>query len=243
MTQGFSDPKQDSVEETALLLIDDDVELCSLMSEYFVENGFAVEIAVGGRQGLARAIEGRHDLVILDIMLPDLDGLEVLRQLRRKSFVPVIMLTARTAEADRVAGLEEGADDYLPKPFSPGELLARIRAVLRRSRDRSPRPEAYHLAGITLLPGTREVRLGRQIVNLTTTEYEILEYLVRCAGRAVSRNELTTALYRRRATPFDRVLDVHVSHLRRKLGAWGERIRTVRGMGYVVRDESRGERG
>jgi two-component system response regulator CpxR len=153
------------------------------------------------------------------------------------------MLTARTAQADRVAGLDAGADDYLPKPFGPEELLARIRALLRRT-GRAPRvSEAIEAGPLRLITAAREARLGGAVIDLTTAEYDVLEYLTRAAGRVVSRDELTAALYRRRALPFDRALDVHVSNLRRKLGAEGALIRTVRGVGYLFRGdaESRGE--
>jgi two-component system response regulator CpxR len=224
----------------SLLLVDDDVELGEMMREFFARRGIALEVVHDGRSGLARALEGGYDLLLLDVMLPGLDGLELLHQLRRSSQVPVIMLTARTAAADRISGLEAGADDYLPKPFGPEELVARIRAVLRRAR-RGPMPgqppEVLEVEGVQLIPAARTIRCAGATVNLTTTEYDILEQLVRAAGRIVSRDELTALLYQRKATPFDRVLDVHVSHLRKKLGRYGELIRTVRGAGYLFRTQ------
>src|SRR5271165_5266316 len=217
----------------SVLLIDVDTELCELMREYFAERGMVLEAVHDGRRGLGRAMSGNHDLIILDIMLPELDGLEVLRQLRRRSATPIIMLTARTAPMDRVAGLDAGADDYLPKPFGPEELVARIRAVLRRTGRLAAPADVVEMNGVRLVPGKREVWVEDVPVETTTTEFDLLELLVRSAGRVVSRQELTIVLYQRPATPFDRVLDVHVSHLRKKLGVRGDLIRTVRGVGYL----------
>jgi two-component system response regulator CpxR len=222
-------------EPISVLLIDDDVELCDLMREFFAGQGIRLEDAHDGRRGLARALGGRHDLLLLDVMMPGLDGFEVLRQVRRQSQVPVIMLTARTAQKDRIAGLDAGADDYLPKPFGPHELLARIRAVLRRAGRMGKLPETIEVGGIQVVPSAREVVCGGEPVALTTIEFDVLEFLMRAAGRIVSRDELTAALYRRRASPFDRALDVHISNLRKKLGPRGALIRTVRGVGYLFR--------
>jgi two-component system response regulator CpxR len=220
--------------DLSILLIDDDMELSDLMREFLAARDIAVEATHDGRRGLARALSGEHDLILLDVMLPGLDGFEVLRQVRRRSPVPIIMLTARTARADRVAGLDAGADDYLPKPFEPDELIARIRAVLRRSR----RPvatasEVLEVNGVRLVPGTREVWCVGSPVEITTTEFDILELMIRSAGRIISRNEMSATIYRRPASPQDRSIDVHVSHLRRKLGAMGGLIRTIRGVGYL----------
>ena len=204
------------------------------MTDYFAQHGFQVEAAHDGRTGLARALEGAFDLIILDVMLPVLDGFEVLRQLRKRSSTPVIMLTARISQADRVSGLNAGADDYLPKPFGPEELLARIRAVLRRTgqTDAAP-PQVVESAGIRLDPATRQVWDQNDSIEITSIEFDILEILVRAAGRTVTRDELTAVLYQRRATPYERSLDVHISHLRKKL-EHDERslIRTIRGVGY-----------
>jgi two-component system response regulator CpxR len=220
--------------EISLLLIDDDVELGELMREFLGSRGIEVEAIHDGRRGLARALCGVHDLVLLDVMLPGVDGFEVLRQVRRRSLVPIIMLTARTAREDRVAGLNAGADDYLPKPFEPEELIARIRAVLRRaSRAVGPSSTTLEVNGVKLVPGTREVWLRGHPIEVTTTEFDILEVIVRGAGRIISRDELSGAIYRRPASPHDRSLDVHVSHLRRKLGPLGGLIRTIRGVGYL----------
>lgn len=227
---GSSDPG----EPRTILLIDDDQELAELMDDYFAPRGLALDAVADGLKGLRRALEGRHDLVLLDVMLPGLDGFEVLRQLRRQSAIPVIMLTARTSSSDRVHGLETGADDYLPKPFGPEELVARIRAVLRRAAVTPPRPELLDLGELQLDPARREVRHHGRAVELTALEFDLLETLARAAGRTVSREQLTAALYHRKVVAFDRSLDVHVSHVRKKLGPVGDRIRTVRGVGYLL---------
>src|SRR5207244_4383971 len=165
---------------------------------------------------------------------PGLDGFEILHQLRRRSPVPVIMLTARIAQADRIAGLEAGADDYLPKPFGPEELLARIRAVLQRARQMPASPEQVEINGVRLNPATREVWRGAARVDVTSAEFDVLDVLMRSAGRVVSRDQLAAVLYQREATPFERSVDVHVSHLRKKLEMKDrELIRTVRGVGYL----------
>jgi two-component system response regulator CpxR len=217
-----------------ILVIEDDADLGVLMRDYFAQHQFEVEMVHDGRAGLARALEGEHDLIILDVMLPVVNGFEVLRQLRKKRATPVIMLTARVEQPDRVAGLNAGADDYLPKPFGPEELLARIRAVLRRAGH--PDTEIRRVVeagGLALDPHAREVRHGSRMLELTSIEFEILEVLMRSAGRTVTRDELTAVLHQRRATPYERSLDVHISHLRKKLeDAGGCSIRTVRGAGY-----------
>jgi two-component system response regulator CpxR len=203
------------------------------MAEFFSQHEFAIEAAHDGPRGLARALEGQYDLVILDVMLPVLDGFELLKQIRRRSSVPVILLTARTAQTDRIAGLNAGADDYLPKPFGPEELLARMRAVLRRSGPGAAPSQAIEAGGVRVDSQTREVWVADEPLDLTAIEFDILDFLVRSAGRVVSRNELAAVLYQRESTPYERALDVHISHLRKKLER-GDRvqIRTVRGVGY-----------
>lgn len=215
-----------------ILLIDDDRELTRLMRDYLAPQGFAVSICDDGPSGLREALATPFDVVTLDVMLPGLDGFEVLRQLRRRSKVPLIMLTARTATDDRVGGLEAGADDYLPKPFQPAELVARIRAVLRRI---GPEPtEVLEVNGVRLIVANREASCGGVALPLTTAELDILELLMRRAGLAVSRDDLAAARHQRLASPFERGTDVHVSNLRRKLLAAGvDAIKTVRGVGYL----------
>jgi two-component system, OmpR family, response regulator CpxR len=215
-----------------ILVVDDDVELASLLREFFQREGFDVEFAHSGTSGLEAALRGGFDLVVLDVMLPGLDGFEILRRLRPHSAVPVLMLTARGEDVDRIVGLELGADDYLPKPFNPRELVARIRAILRRME---PRPNAGRLEinGVTIDPGARQAYCDGRQVELTTLEFDILEQLMRAAGRVLSRDALMEALYSRKATPFDRSMDMHISHLRRKLESCGRTlIKTVRGVGY-----------
>ncbi len=217
-----------------ILLIDDDTDLCALVADFLGENDVAVEFAHDGRRGLARAIDEPFDLVILDVMLPILNGFQVLEQVRRRSSVPIIMLTARTEERDRVSGLNAGADDYLPKPFGPAELLARIRAVLRRSGKGAAAATILESSGIRLNPQTREVWHADRRIDLTSIEFDILDQLMRAAGRVVSRDEFTAALYQRQSTPYERALDVHISHLRKKLELDGlPLIHTIRGVGYL----------
>jgi two-component system response regulator CpxR len=209
-----------------------------LIADVLSSAGFALESVLDGGRGLARAIEGDFDLVLLDVMLPVLDGFEVLRQLRRRSSVPVIMLTARNAQQDRVTGLNAGADDYLPKPFGTEELLARLRAVLRRSGHTvSGEPEVAVLGDLRLDRASGRVWIGDDLFAMTATEFTILDLLVRFAGRAVTRDEVCAVLYQRPATPFERSLEVHVSHLRRKLDGAGILIRPVRGVGYLLTKE------
>lgn len=218
----------------SILLVDDDAELAALVAEYFSGHGISLSHASNGEEGVTRAAEGSFDLVLLDVMMPKIDGFEALRQIRRRSAVPVIMLTARTEHGDRIAGLNAGADDYLAKPFSPDELLARIQAVLRRTGKGSAlKPEILEANGVRLNSGTREVSCDGLPIEVTSIEYDILEVLVRSAGRVVSRDDLARFLYNRQANPFERALDVHVSHLRKKLDCRRSLIRTVRGVGYL----------
>jgi two-component system response regulator CpxR len=213
-------------------VIDDDVELCSLLREFLEREGFIVSAEHTGPNGLTRAMKDSPDLIVLDMMLPELDGFGLLRKLRQSSNVPVIMLTARGADSDRIIGLDLGADDYLAKPFNPKELAARIRAVLRRKADRPPVPGKLEVNGVVLDPATRQVWCDGKPVEMTTVEFDILDLLVRSAGRVLSRDALMESLYNRKATPFDRSIDMHVSHLRRKLETTRTLIKTVRGVGY-----------
>jgi DNA-binding response OmpR family regulator len=224
----------ESQKRPSLLLVDDDSELCGMMTEFFAQAGFQVECAGNGADGLARALNGAFDLAILDVMLPVLDGFSVLEQLRQRKDLPVILLTARVQHKDRVKGLNAGADDYLPKPFDPDELLARVRAVLRRT-EQAPRvePPAISFGRLRMSPATREVWSAGAAIELTAAEFDLLAFLVRSAGRIVSRDEITAALFEREASPYDRFLDVHISHLRKKLKDGGKLIRTIRGVGYM----------
>ena len=217
-----------------ILLVDDDAELCTLLGRFLTREGFTVTYENEGHCGLEKALDPGVNLVVLDVMLPGLDGFAILRRLREQSKVPVIMLTARGEDVDRIVGLELGADDYLPKPFNPRELAARIRAILRRYEARpapagSPRLEVN---GVFLDPGSREVLSQSRRVDLTTFEFDILEMLMRNAGRVLSRDALMENFYNRKATPFDRSIDMHISHLRKKLESGNTLIKTIRGVGY-----------
>ena len=222
-----------------VLIVDDDVELCELVAEYLTPEGFQVEAVNDGSRGLERALSREHAIVVLDIMLPRVSGLELLRQLRGQSRVPVLILTARGDDVDRIVGLEIGADDYLGKPFNPRELLARIRAILRRTQG-APAPgaslERVMVADVEVDPAARVVRRGGELVELTSVEFSLLENLLRSAGQVVTREQIAHDVLGRQFFPYDRSIDMHVSKLRRKLGdapGGGERIKTVRGVGYV----------
>ncbi|MEN6437048.1 MAG: response regulator transcription factor [Syntrophobacter sp.] len=225
-----------------ILVIDDDTELCELLREYLESEGFEVAVAHDGKEGHDRAFSSDYTLVVLDVMLPTMSGFEVLRGIRSQSAVPIVMLTARSEDVDRIVGLEMGADDYLPKPFNPRELMARIRAVLRRTEGESREPlpaqapERLVLGDIQMDLGTRVVNRGQEVVELTYVEFNLLERLLRAAGRVVTREELARGALDRMLGIYDRSIDVHISSLRRKLGQYCdgiERIKTVRGAGYL----------
>ena len=217
-----------------VLLIDDDARLFELLQSYLGPNGVHLTNAPDGQKGLQLLDTQVFDAVLLDVMMPGIDGLEVCRRIRAKSNVPVIMLTARGDETDRVVGLEIGADDYLPKPFSPRELLARMRAVLRRASPEAV-SEKLSLANIQIDVGKREVLVGGQPVDLTGLEFDILVALVRRAGRVISRDALLSEAGRGDVVVSERTVDVHISHLRQKLGDEQQKlIKTVRGVGYVL---------
>jgi two-component system response regulator CpxR len=223
-----------------ILIIDDDVALCELVTEYLEPLGFKIESVHRGDTGVERALTGKHSIVVLDVMLPGLNGFEVLRLIRAESKIPVLMLTARGDDVDRIVGLEIGADDYLPKPFNPRELVARIRAILRRTGSEpstTTAPAKPLIVGdIELHPGTRVVRRAGKIVPLTAVEFDLLEKLLRAAGRILTREDLSREVLGRGTSPFDRSIDMHISNLRKKLGhqiGAVERIKTVRGVGYI----------
>jgi DNA-binding response OmpR family regulator len=219
-----------------LLIVDDDIELCALLAERLRADGFALDAAHDGKSGLEMASSGNYALVILDVMLPRIGGMEVLKELRSRSSVPVLMLTARGDEIDRIVGLEVGADDYLPKPFNPRELVARIKAILRRLDERRSGPGRFIAGDISIDVAEREAWVDGSLLNLTTVEFALLEVMVRNAGRALTRDYLTEAALGRRLGAFDRTIDVHISNLRKKLDAHGEieRIKTIRGSGYLL---------
>lgn len=225
-----------------VLIVDDDVALCELLAESLNTEGFAIEAVHNGPRGLERALSQEHALVILDLMLPGMGGLDVLRRIRARSQVPVLILTARGEDVERIFGLEIGADDYLPKPFNPRELVARMRAILRRTVRATTATEPLIVGDIRLDPAAREVRLRDALLALTSVEFTLLEMLLQHAGHVVTREQLTETVLGHKLGPFDRVIDVHVSNVRKKLGSshGGERIKAVRGSGYlfVVRSEA-----
>lgn len=233
-----------------VLVIDDDLELCELLKKYLGREGFEVNFAHDGERGVDMAMASTPTLVVLDVMLPGTNGFEVLRRLRSDSNIPVLMLTARGDDVDRIVGLEMGADDYLPKPFNPRELVARIRAVLRRVRGDGEKPqtagsERLHIGDIELDKSTRLVRRSGEPVALTAVEFDLMELLMKSAGRIVTREDLVRSVLGRELSPYDRAIDTHVSNLRKKLGAANgvtERIKTIRGVGYIfLRPEDPGE--
>ncbi|HEX6546170.1 MAG TPA: response regulator transcription factor [Bryobacteraceae bacterium] len=227
-------------DRTTILVIDDDVEMTEMLQEYLAPEGFTIEACSNGDSGLKRALQGNCVLVILDVMLPRLNGFELLRRLRTKSSVPVLMLTSRSEAIDRIIGLQSGADDYLPKPFDPEELVARVKAILRRTEPNVLRTEetcdVFALADIVLDNKARIVRRAGCIVQLTAAEFDLLRTFLRSAGRVLSREELLREVLDRQFSPFDRSIDNHVSSLRKKLGPQEgglDRIRAVRNAGYV----------
>ena len=229
-----------------ILIIDDDIGLRELLGDYLSREGFTVEAVHDGERGALLAAAGEFDFVVLDVMLPGLNGFEVLSRIRRSSQVPVLMLTARGEEIDRIVGLEMGADDYLPKPFNPRELVARLRAVQRRMQAAAPSaedlPDRLAAGDLELEIGSRSVLCGDLPVELTSLEFSVLEVLVRAAGSVVSREELTRTALGRPLNAMDRSIDVHVSSLRKKLGplsGGGERIKSVRGVGYLYSHQGR----
>lgn len=221
-----------------ILVVDDDVELCELVAEYLEPDGYRVEAVNDGKAGVRRALTGEHALVVLDYMLPGLNGFEVLRQVRATSRVPIVMLTARGDDMNRIVGLQLGADDYLPKPFNPLELVARINAVLRRTQPQAEKEKTDVVAvgDIEMDNRTRTVRRDSQAIELTLVEYSLLEKFLQAPGRVITREELVKEVLHRELSPFDRSIDTHVSNLRKKLGHelnGRDRIKTIRGVGYI----------
>jgi len=221
-----------------LLIIDDDKKLCDLLVEFLGSEGFACQVENEGTSGEKRILEEDFALVILDIMLPGKSGLEILQSIRRNTDVPVLMLTARGEENDRIEGLELGSDDYLAKPFNPRELLARIRAILRRfNNDPPPEKAVLEAGGIKLDPFSRSVYIDGNSLKITSLEFDFLEALMKRAGETVPRELLSREVLEREFSPLDRSIDVHIAQLRKKLGPMpnGEpRIKTVRGVGYIL---------
>jgi two-component system, OmpR family, response regulator CpxR len=225
---------------TKILVVDDDVELCELLEQYLSSQGFQIDAVHDGSTGVERALSGIYSLVILDVMLPGIRGFEVLRQIRAKSTLPVIMLTAHGDDIDRIVGLEIGADDYLPKPYNPRELAARINAVLRRTAGGPAKdvltPVNILLDDVRLDTRARTARHNTRDVELTSAEFELLAMFFKAPGQVLSRDDLVKSALGRDLEPSDRSLDVHVSNLRKKLGPCpdgSERIRAIRNVGYV----------
>lgn len=221
-----------------ILIADDDTELCDLLREYLGQEGYDVRLAHDGEQALIESRRPGLDAMVLDIMMPLMNGIDVLRHLRKESELPVIMLTARGEDLDRIIGLELGADDYLAKPANPRELLARIRAILRRSNTHSS-VATLELGDLVLNQGSRELRCNGQLIDLTSTEFSVIQLLLQRGGEVVEKKDLYLAALGRAPVAYDRSIDMHVSNLRRKLGLTSdgaERIETIRGIGYQYRD-------
>jgi DNA-binding response OmpR family regulator len=222
-----------------ILLIDDDTELCELLSEYLGQEGFDVDAVHDGRDAVERARAQTYQIIILDVMLPTQSGFDVLRALRTDDQTPVLMLTARGDDVDRIVGLELGADDYLPKPCNPRELVARVRAILRRTgidANGSATPERLTVGDVELDPATRSTRCGGDVLELTSTEFGVLQCLLAHVGTVVTKESLSEQALGRKLGRYDRSIDMHVSNVRRKLGHspdGQQRIKTVRGVGYI----------
>lgn len=225
-----------------ILLVDDDEELCELVADYLSVEGFKVECAHDGASGAERMLAGGYDLAILDVMLPKMNGFDVLRKVRESSAIPVLMLTARGDDMERIVGLEIGADDYLPKPFNPRELVARLRAILRRTskpegeEKTADKGERLQVDDVEANTAARLVKRGDEDIELTAIEFDLLIQFLKNAGQVISREDLSRDVLGRKLSPFDRSLDMHVSNLRKKLGSRAdghERIKTVRSVGYI----------
>jgi two-component system, OmpR family, response regulator len=215
-----------------VLLADDDVELAGMLREYLEREGFAVTAVHDGEAAARLALGGGFQIVVLDVTMPRVDGLEALRRIRQSSRVPVLMLTARGDDIDRIVGLELGADDYVPKPCTPRELTARLRAILRRVQASPEGAGPLSAGALVLWPEKRRVEWRGRSIELTSMEFNLLEVLMRNAGRVVSKRELSEQALGRPLARFDRSVDVHLSSIRHKLGEAATLLRTVRGMGY-----------
>lgn len=223
-----------------ILLVDDDPELCSMQGEYLSNEGFSVRMCHDGESGLEEALSGNHDLILLDVMMPKLNGIEVLRRLRNHSNIPVLMLTAKGDDIDRIIGLELGADDYVSKPCTPRELVARVRAILRRAdpdKQDVGQLQPLRVGALTISTASRSATWHNEVLDLTSTEFNLLEMLCRRAGRTISKEDLSLHTLGRPLARYDRSIDVHVSNLRQKLGMLKDGrspIQTIRGIGYQL---------
>jgi DNA-binding response OmpR family regulator len=229
---------------THILIIDDDTELSGMLGEYLEPEGFTIEHAFDGKTGVQQALNNSYDAVVLDVMMPELDGFEVLRRIRSHSSVPVLMLTAKGDDVDRIVGLEIGADDYLSKPFNPRELLARLRAVLRRTQNTKQQEEhdgvVLRIGLLEIHPSSRTALVQGEVLDLTSTEFNLLHTLVKQTGHVVSKENLSAQALGRPLEKYDRSIDMHMSNLRKKMAEHqlGSIIMTVRGQGYQLSDES-----
>ena len=218
-----------------VLLVDDDALLTELLTEYLSAEGLEVNSVPDGEAGVQEILTGQYDVVVLDSMMPKMNGLDVLKTVRSQSSIPVIMLTAKGDGIDRIIGLEMGADDYVPKPCTPRELLARIHAILRRAQqtgEQNSAPNSISVSNVTLYPAKRQATIGEEPLELTSTEFNLLEVLMRHAGQVVSKETLSIEALDRKLAKFDRSIDVHISSIRHKLGD-ASLIQTVRGLGYL----------
>ncbi len=228
---------------THILIVDDDTELSGMLGEYLEAEGLSIERVFDGRTGVQQALTGLYDAVVLDVMMPELDGFEVLRRIRSHSSVPVLMLTAKGDDVDRIVGLEIGADDYLPKPFNPRELLARLHAVLRRTQGGSLHPHCgdavIQIGSLEVHPSSRTALVGGKTLELTSTEFDLLHTLVKQGGHIVSKESLSEHALGRMLEKYDRSIDMHMSNLRKKMAEHnlGSMIITVRGQGYQLSNE------
>ncbi len=223
-----------------ILLVDDDVELCALLSEYLLAENFLVTSVHNGEAAIEHALKKEYDLMILDIMMPKPNGLEVLKQLQNKIQIPILMLTARGDDIDRILGLEMGADDYLPKPCNPRELVARLHAILRRTQKEQIEMTASQsvstIGDLTLDRQNRTILIMQKTINLTSTEFNVLDTLIKQAGQIVNKQTLTKQTLFRKLTVYDRSVEMHISNIRKKLGSHtngSQRIKTIRGLGYL----------
>jgi len=223
-----------------ILIIDDDEELCELVAEYLTVEGFETEAVYDGENGLRRALSNEFDLITLDVMLPRKNGFDVLRELRQTSKIPVLMLTARGDDMERIVGLEIGADDYLPKPFNPRELVARLRAILRRvqieQESHQIEIDKFQVDDVEVRIPARSALKNGEDLGLTSVEFDLLAELLRQAGKVIKKEDLSEQVLERKLSPWDRSLDMHISNLRKKLGNREdntERIKTIRSVGYI----------
>jgi DNA-binding response OmpR family regulator len=229
---------------TRILIVDDDNELSSMLGEYLEAEGLSIDCVFDGKSGVQQALTGLYDAIVLDVMLPELDGFEVLRRIRASSSIPVLMLTAKGDDVDRIVGLEIGADDYLPKPFNPRELLARLRAILRRtqgaSQQSSQNNAVLHIGLLELQPASRTAFINNKKLDITSTEFNLLHTLAIHAGHIVSKEFLSEHAMGRHLEKYDRSIDMHMSNLRKKMTECHARpaIITVRGQGYQLADET-----